>query len=417
MAMEIKLKNYQDNFVFNPAQYPAMVSGWATGKTMSGIFRAMIYSELIPYNLGIIFRKEYTDLRDSTLKDFQQYTGRKANSHRDVDLDNGSSIMFRHLQELNKANLQNINLGWFFIEQAEELPTDEEFFLLWGRLRRKIEPSLEFIKYKLPIRSGFITGNVKGDNWIRHLWKYNPEKDFKLIEAKTFDNADNLPIDYLENLEKLKSLKPDIYKRFVLNDWDVLVEGRIFRKVDECAIGQLEEPQLGRLYGIGTDVAKYRDFWVDVIMDLTRKKVVGFERSNKLDWAYQKQKLILKSQKWNNARITIDSTGVGDPIYEDLNRMGLKVEPYHFSSATKKLLIENLALLIDQQQITYPPIPELIDELKCFESEMTSAGNERFNAPTGKHDDCVIALALACWGLMDSPALISSENFLTGLRR
>ena len=41
--------------------------------------------------------------------------------------------------------------------------------------------------------------------------------------------------------------------------------------------------------------------------------------------------------------------------------------------------------------------PELIDELEAFEYAVTDAGNVRTGAPSGFHDDTVIALALAMW--------------------
>jgi len=39
--------------------------------------------------------------------------------------------------------------------------------------------------------------------------------------------------------------------------------------------------------------------------------------------------------------------------------------------------------------------PEGIDELEAFEYSVTDSGNVRTSAPSGIHDDCVIALALA----------------------
>jgi len=39
----------------------------------------------------------------------------------------------------------------------------------------------------------------------------------------------------------------------------------------------------------------------------------------------------------------------------------------------------------------------LIDELEAFEYSVTENGNVRTGAPSGYHDDTVIALALAAW--------------------
>jgi hypothetical protein len=59
--------------------------------------------------------------------------------------------------------------------------------------------------------------------------------------------------------------------------------------------------------------------------------------------------------------------------------------------------------MIENQQITIPPIPELINELKLYGYKTTPSGNVQYGAPEGYHDDCVIALALASWQLKRSP--------------
>lgn len=237
-TLKIVGKIFQDKFIMSARRFPAMVSGWGTGKSLCGILRAMLYSEHIPENMGVIFRKEFTDLRDSTIRDFEKYTGKKVDSGRNVKLKNGSIIMFRHLEEIN--NIQNINPGWIWIEQAEELETDDQFWMLQGRPRRQVDPDAAFKKLGLPERTAFITANA-GSDWIRKLWKGDrveivqklvvggmaePEAialadGFDLIEATTYDNQDVLPPDFVSNLKMIEVQKPAIYRRFVLNDWDV----------------------------------------------------------------------------------------------------------------------------------------------------------------------------------------------------
>lgn len=178
----------------------------------------MQYSELIPDNLGIVFRKEFTDLRDSTVKDFERYTNTKVDSQRNVNLPNGSVIMFRHIEELH--NIQNVNLGWFAIEQIDELDTDEEFFTLFGRLRRDLKPSKEFTDLGLPLHSGFVIGN-SGDYWGKRLWKEGQLENAELFEATTYDNQDILPKDFMDGLIILEKNKPALYQQFVMNSWEV----------------------------------------------------------------------------------------------------------------------------------------------------------------------------------------------------
>lgn len=160
------------------------------------------------------------------MKDFELYTGLKIGSNKDVVLGNGSTIMFRHGEELNK--LQNINLGVCGIEQGEEFDDDSQWFMLFGRMRRKNcgNPSL------------FLIANANGDNWINRLWpqahdkKYQPQPGYELHEATTYDNADVLPESFLTSLETLRAQKPSVYKQYVLNSREV-VSGRIFQMWDE----------------------------------------------------------------------------------------------------------------------------------------------------------------------------------------
>ena len=91
------------------------------------------------------------------------------------------------------------------------------------------------------------------------------------------------------------------------------------------------------------------------------------------------------------------AAGIGDPICDELQRENVEVDGYKFTNTTKKDLIENLSIMIENQQITIPPIPELINELKLYGYKTTPSGNVQYGAPDGYHDDCVIALALAAW--------------------
>lgn len=93
----------------------------------------------------------------------------------------------------------------------------------------------------------------------------------------------------------------------------------------------------------------------------------------------------------------VDSTGVGDPIVENLQREtggeASNYKGYKFTSQSKQMLMEGLALAIQQGRIQYPD-GVIVSELESFEYEYTRTG-VRYTAPEGMHDDCVMALALA----------------------
>ena len=89
----------------------------------------------------------------------------------------------------------------------------------------------------------------------------------------------------------------------------------------------------------------------------------------------------------------VDSTGVGDPIVERLQRSGGTFHGFQFSAPAKQQLMEGLAVAIQQQRV-HVPDGLITSELETFEYEYTRTG-VRYCAPAGLHDDCVCALALA----------------------
>ncbi len=95
----------------------------------------------------------------------------------------------------------------------------------------------------------------------------------------------------------------------------------------------------------------------------------------------------------------IDSTGVGDPILEALQRhpnRGGQYEGFKFTMPSKQQLMEGLAVGIQQGGIRFPD-GALRAELEAFEYVYSRTG-VHYSAPDGLHDDGVCALALA-WSL------------------
>jgi hypothetical protein len=77
----------------------------------------------------------------------------------------------------------------------------------------------------------------------------------------------------------------------------------------------------------------------------------------------------------------------------------MQIEGLRFTSSSKQQLMEGLSSAIQQKLIRYPD-GVIVDELNIFEYIFTSTG-VRYSAPSGFHDDCVMALALA-WSNFNS---------------
>jgi len=234
-----------------------------------------------------------------------------------------------------------------------------------------------------------------GQNWFYRKFLELKEQN----SAFTFTSKDR-PSFSTEEWERARRLLPE---RVFLQEYlaSFLPDAAsLFRGVDEIiSETSLEEPQVNHFYIIGVDLGKYQDFTVLTVLDIDTHKVVHLDRFKEIDYPLQKARINSLSKKYNNARIIIDSTGVGDPVSDDLKRIGLTVDDFKFEKKSKMQLIEKLSIFIEQKGITIPPASELIDELKAFSYEISETGNVRYSAPRGFHDDCVMSLALAVWGL------------------
>jgi hypothetical protein len=176
--------------------------------------------------------------------------------------------------------------------------------------------------------------------------------------------------------------------------------GGVFRKV-RAAVDEGRSkagpPEAGQHYSLGVDLARIEDFTVIAVLNSAGRQVYH-ERFNQISWERQIGAIKAVAERYRGT-CYLDSTGVGDPLYEALRRAGVRVKGYTFTNASKEALVDHLALQIEQGKLRLMDVPEQTNELLAYQYELTPSRNVRMNAPEGMHDDCVIALALAAWGI------------------
>jgi len=250
-------------------------------------------------------------------------------------------------------------------------------------------------------------GTPKGRNWFFREWQDAKDRsdsmafqaptlgaeivDGKLVRKPHALENPNIPFEELENMFRempLATFRQEILAEFVE------AEGVLFRNVRECGIGALADPKSNTRYFAGVDLARAKDYTVVIVMTADGE-VVAFQRFNKMSWKAEIGKIVTLLKKYNNPETYVDSTGIGDPIYGDLLDAGLNVSRFHFTADKKTKLIDNLIISLEREELCYPPIEVLLEELENYEATISHTGNTRYNAPEGMHDDCVIGLALA----------------------
>ncbi|MBA4495107.1 terminase large subunit domain-containing protein [Paenactinomyces guangxiensis] len=309
----------------------------------------------------------------------------------EINFLSGGKIQFHSLEKFD--NLRGFAVNFLVVDEAADVKEEA-----WTAVLR---PTLSDTNGR-----AIIISTPKGKNWFYHIWTRGQDPEFLQYESWRFPTSANPYIAPQEIEEAKASIPSDIFRQEYEAEFLDDAAG-VFRGIRQCVKGSFEEPEPGRAYVLGLDVAKTTDFTVLTCVDVKTGHVVAWERFNKLDYTLQMDRVETTARKFNNAKILMDSTGVGDPLLEMAVRRGLDVEGYTLTNVTKQHLIEHLAVRIERQEISYPDIPVLLNELDMFQYEITRAGNIRYNAPEGQHDDSVISLALAVWARKDyGPLLI-----------
>lgn len=247
-----------------------------------------------------------------------------------------------------------------------------------------------------PVR---IIGNVKGrKNWFYDLCRRaealmmtEPDATRRSMHYSkiTADDAVQAGILDAEEIEDARATLPETIFRelYYAEPGDDAGNPFGLEHIRACTQETLAE---GPVVAWGVDLAKSQDY--TVVIGLNEYGAVAeFHRWRGTPWRNSIRKI------WaivgEDTRALIDSTGVGDPVLEELQVEHGNFIGYHFTPSSKQKLMEGLSVSIQSREIRFPKGP-ISYELEIFEYEFTRTG-VRYSAPVGQHDDCVVALALA----------------------
>jgi len=235
----------------------------------------------------------------------------------------------------------------------------------------------------------------RGLDWFWRLWELGRAGDDADWASWRFPSAANPFLD-AEEIEKARQILPDrVFRQEYMAEF-LEDAGGVFlgvQAVIDQGRSENESPKLGSRYVGGVDLARVADYHVTTIFDTSGRQVY-WHRINQVSWERQIGSIIAASRAYNCAMV-VDSTGVGDPIVEQLRRVGAPIVGFPISHTSKEPLIDRLAMSIEQGRVRLMDIPEQTRELRAYQYAMTARRHVTMSAPDGMYDDCVIALALA----------------------
>lgn len=308
-----------------------------------------------------------------------QYLYTSNESELTVTLPNGAIIMFKS--------------G----EKPDTLYGDDVYGAVIDEATRVREESWHAIRSTLTATRGAIRiiGNVKGRrNWAYRLARLaeSGEPNWHYAKLTAYDAVDAGVLE-LDEVEQAKRQLPEhIFQELYLAEpsddgGNPFNQAKIQENIKPLSN---EEPVV-----FGIDLAKSVDWTVAIGLD-SRGETCRYDRFQ-MPW---EETCLRLSRLVGYTPAIVDSTGVGDPIVERLQRDLPNVEGFNFSSSSKQKLMEGLAMAIQTNAISYPD-NEIVNELDVFTYEYSRTG-VKYTAPAGLHDDCVMALGLAVHGMSNS---------------
>ena len=312
------------------------------------------------YQLGKIFFKEIVDLLPLEI-----YT--KNESDLVINFITGGSIRFFTGERLD--NLRGLKFHLAVVDEASFIPNLEDGWL------NSIRPTLTDYKGK-----AIFLSTPRGKNYFFSLFS-KAEPDWQSFKFTTYDNP---YIDPQEIDDARRQLPEVVFEQeYMANPAENAANPFGTQFLRNCLHPVTTMP----VVAFGIDLAKSVDWTVIVGLD-ENGNVAYFDRFQ-MDWHNTKQNII----RLPKCPILVDSTGVGDPILEDLQREGVMIQGLKFTSTSKQQLMEGLQSAIHQGKIGYPE-GIISQELEVFEYQYGATG-VKYSAPSGYHDDAVMALALA----------------------
>ena len=304
-----------------------------------------------------------------------------------IALPQGSIIWFKSGDKPDSLYGEDVHAA--VIDEASRLKQDA-----WYALRSTLT------KTRGPAR---IIGNVHGrKNWFyrmaREAEQGFPDMAYHRMIAHDAVEAGVLAADEIEAARR--ELPDHIFRELYLAEASEDGGNPFgFDAIRRCTVSALYQ---GAPVAYGIDLAKSVD-WTVVVGITAEGYVCRFERWQHVPWEDTVNRILAII---GSTPALVDSTGVGDPIVEALQRRthghpgmdGNQVEGYQFTPRSKQQLMEGLALAIQSGGVTFPSGP-ITMELEQFTYEMRGKEGRftgvAYTAPSGYHDDSVMALALA----------------------
>jgi len=253
----VKATRPQAKFLSLPQRFRALVTGYGGGKTYCGSMGLCSFAWTNPrVNMGY-FAPTYGQIRDIFFPTIEEVARTFAlvpeirEGHKEVHLYSAgtyrSTIICRSMER--PAGIVGFKIGHALVDEIDVLPKDKAQ-TTWRKILARMRD--------VDARNGVdLTTTPEGfkftyDLFVKELRQHPERKErYALVQASTYDNAKNLPQDYIPSL--LEAYPSELIEAYINGQFINLTSGTVFYKYNRIAHNSTEKIKENEPLFIGMD--------------------------------------------------------------------------------------------------------------------------------------------------------------------
>lgn len=228
----------QKSFAVCPDPFPALVAGFGSGKTAAGIARAMaLKAHWREQNVGY-YLPTYPLVEDIAYERFPELCERKGWAYKlhkgsapHISFPNAGKIIFRTLEKPER--IVGYEVGDSIVDELDTLPIDKArhaWTKIIARNRQKKRRKLPDGQVQIGKNSVGVITTPEGFRFVHERWvkKKKAGDGYTLFHMSTYDNAENLPEDYIDNLRN--TYPAALLDAYLMGQFVNLTSGSVYPK-------------------------------------------------------------------------------------------------------------------------------------------------------------------------------------------
>ena len=222
------LSEAQKAFATCRETFPAFVGGFGSGKSAAAIARAMALKSHFKQSDIAYYLPTYPLVEDIVLRRFPELCERKGWAYRlragnnpQIEFPGSGRIIFRTMERPER--IVGYEVAHSILDELDTLPLDKAREV-WNKVIARN-------RQKCPMANTVAVATTpEGFRFVYERWVKNPAPGYVLFRAKTADNAEHLPPDYIDNLSKTYS--SNLLAAYLDGEFVNLTAGSVYPEFD-----------------------------------------------------------------------------------------------------------------------------------------------------------------------------------------